>query len=78
LLGIKVIKLNKINGTQTIGVQICSPLETGASFLFKARNFRLPAQTKTNPTYRGIVVSFRVTKISVSKPRPKNRRVLDA
>jgi hypothetical protein len=45
LLGSKVIKLNRIKGTQTIGVQICSLLETGASFLFKAGNFRLPAQT---------------------------------
>jgi hypothetical protein len=32
--------------------------------LFKARNFRLPTQTKTNPTYRRIAVSFRTTKIS--------------
>jgi len=29
LLGIKVIRLNKIKGTQTIGTQICSPLKTG-------------------------------------------------
>jgi hypothetical protein len=78
LLGIKVIKLNRIKGTQTIGVQICSLLETGASLLFKARNFRLPTQTKTNPTYRGIVVSFRIGKNLCSNPPPKNRRVLDA
>jgi len=71
LLGIKVIKLNKIEGTQTIGVQICSLLETGASLLFKARNFRLPAQTKTNQTYRCIAVSFRTTKISAQIHRQK-------
>jgi hypothetical protein len=78
LLGIKVIKLNKIEGTQTIGVQICSLLETGASLLFKARNFRLPAQTKTNQTYRCIAASFQTTKNLYSNPSPQNRRVLDA
>jgi hypothetical protein len=77
-LNIKVIKLNKIKGTQTIGAQICSPLETGASFLFKARNFRLPAQTKNSQTCRCIAVSFRITKISAQIHRQKNRRRLDA
>jgi len=46
LLGIKVIKLNKIKGTPTVGAQIARRSKPGASHLFKARNFRLPAQTK--------------------------------
>jgi hypothetical protein len=78
LLGIKVIRLNKIKGTRTIGSKSCSPLETGASFLFKTRNFRLPAQTQTNPTYRCIAISFRTTKNLCSNPSPENRRLLDA
>jgi hypothetical protein len=43
LLGIKVIKLNKIKGTQTIGTQICSPLKTGASYFLwlKSSGYRL-------------------------------------
>jgi hypothetical protein len=71
LLGIKVIKLNKIKGTQTIGSKSCSLLETGASFLFKARNFRLPAQTKNSQTYRCIAASFRTAKISAQIHRQK-------
>jgi hypothetical protein len=36
----------------------------GASHFFKARNFRLPAQTKTNQTYHCITASFRIAKIT--------------
>jgi hypothetical protein len=78
LLGIKVIKLNKIKETQTIGVQICSLLETGASFLFNARNFRLPTQTKNAQTCRHLATSFRTAKNLRSNPPPKHRRLLDA
>jgi len=35
LLGTKVIKLNKIKGTQTIGSKSCSRLETGASYFLR-------------------------------------------
>jgi hypothetical protein len=49
LLGIKVIKLNKIKGTPTVGAQIARRSKSGASHLFKARNFRLPTQTKISP-----------------------------
>jgi hypothetical protein len=47
LLGIKVINLNKIKGTQTIGVQICSPLKTGASYSWKLETsgYRLKPKT---------------------------------
>jgi hypothetical protein len=47
LLGIKVIKLNKIKGTQTIGSKACSPLETGASFFSKLETsgYRLKPKT---------------------------------
>jgi hypothetical protein len=45
--------------------QICSPLETGASFLFKARNFRLPAQTKNSlREICRIFSNFRTSEIS--------------
>jgi hypothetical protein len=77
LLGIKVIKLNRIKGTQTIGSNLLADLNRRELF-FKARNFRLPAQTKTNPTYRCIAASFRTAKNLCSNPPPKNRRVLDA
>jgi hypothetical protein len=49
LLGIKVIKLNKIKESQTIGVQIYSPLKIWREPFFKARNFQLPNQTKISP-----------------------------
>jgi hypothetical protein len=35
LLGTKVITLNKIKGTQTIGSKSCSLLETGASYFLR-------------------------------------------
>jgi hypothetical protein len=71
LLGIKVIKLNKIKGTQTIGVQICSPLITWRELLFKARNFNLPAQIKTSQTYRRIAGDLLTSKISAQIHRQK-------
>jgi hypothetical protein len=40
LLGIKVIKLNKIKGTPTVGAQIARRSKPGASFLFRSK---LPA-----------------------------------
>jgi hypothetical protein len=47
LLGFKVIKLNKIKGTQTFGVPICLPLETGASLFSKLETsgYRLKPKT---------------------------------
>jgi hypothetical protein len=47
LLGIKVIKLNKTKGTPTIGVQICSPPKTGASYSSKLETsgYRLKPKT---------------------------------
>jgi hypothetical protein len=79
LLGIKVIKLNKIKGTPTVGVQICSLLETGASFLFKAGNFRLPAQTKICQTEISPLRRQLPNRQNLgSNPSPKNRRRLDA
>jgi hypothetical protein len=47
LLGIKVITLNKIKGTPTVGAQICSLLETGASFVSKLETsgYRLKPKT---------------------------------
>jgi hypothetical protein len=77
LLGIKVIKLNKIKGTRTIGSNLLAA-RIRRELFFMARNFRLPAQTKTNPTYRCIAVSFRTVKNLRSNPSPKNRRLLDA
>jgi Na+-translocating ferredoxin:NAD+ oxidoreductase RnfG subunit len=62
LLGIKVIKLNKINETPTIGVQICSPLKTWREPSFQSS--KLPA-TNSNQNL-------------ISNPAPKNRRRLDA
>jgi hypothetical protein len=43
LLGSKVIKLNKIKESQTIGVQICSPLKTWRelSFPLETSGYRL-------------------------------------
>jgi hypothetical protein len=49
LLGIKFIKLNKINETQTIGVQICSPLKTWREPSFQSSKLPLPTQTKISP-----------------------------
>jgi hypothetical protein len=42
----------------------------GASHFFKARNFRLPAQTKTNQTYR-CITSFRIAKLTAQIYRQK-------
>jgi hypothetical protein len=49
LLGIKVIKLNKIKGTRTNGSNLLAA-RNRRELLFKAGNFRLPAQTKNSQT----------------------------
>jgi hypothetical protein len=65
LLGIKVIKLNKIKGTQTIGSKSCSLLETGASFFSKLETSGYRLKPKTlKPKSRRFAVSLRTTKIS--------------
>jgi hypothetical protein len=77
LLGIKVIKLNKTKGTPTVGVQICSLLETGASFLFRSK---LPA-TGSNQKLSNLSSPRRQLPNRQnlgSNPPPKNRRRLDA
>jgi len=72
LLGIKVIKLNKIKGTQTIGVQICSLLESGASFFSKLETSGYRLKPKTDkPKSRRSAVSFRTAKISAQIHRQK-------
>jgi hypothetical protein len=65
LLGIKVIKLNKIKGTQTVGSKSCSPLETGASFFSKLETsgYRLKPKP-AKPKSRRSAGNFRTTKIS--------------
>jgi hypothetical protein len=72
LLGIKVIKLNKIKGTQTIGSKSCSLLETGASFLSKLETSSYQLKPKTlKPKSRRLAASFRTTKISPQIHRQK-------
>jgi hypothetical protein len=78
LLGIKVIKLDKINSSVNPAAPHLLAARNRRELFFKARNFRLPAQTKNSQTYRRIAVSFQTTKIQLSNPPPKNRRVLDA
>jgi hypothetical protein len=77
LLGIKVIKLNKIKGTRTTGSNLPAA-QNRRELFFKARNFRLPAQTKNAQTCRHLATSFRTAKNLCSNPSPKNRRRLDA
>jgi hypothetical protein len=45
--GIKVININKIKGSQTLGVQMCSPHETSASYSSKLETsgYRLKPKT---------------------------------
>jgi hypothetical protein len=77
LLGIKVIKLNKIIGTQTIGDQIARRSNPGASFLFRSK---LPA-TGSNLKLSNLPPPRRQLpnrQKSRSNPSPKNRRALDA
>src|ERR1035437_4255539 len=62
-----------------LSAQSCSRLESGASFLFKARNFRLPAQTKIcqteiSPHRRQLPNHQKL----ISKSSPNLRRSLDA
>jgi hypothetical protein len=55
LLGIKVIKLNKIKGTPTVGAQIARRSKPGASFLFRSK---LPATgSNQNLTNRNLAAS---------------------
>jgi len=78
LLGIKVIKLNKINGTPTIGVQIRSPLKTWREPLLQ----RLKLQsTGSNQNQSNLSLHRRQLPNHQnlrSNPSPKNRRVIDA
>jgi hypothetical protein len=77
LLGIKVIKLNKIKETQTIGVQICSLLETGASFFSKLETSGYRLKPKTLKPAVTSPPASEPAKLC-SNPPPKNRRLLDA
>jgi hypothetical protein len=68
LLGIKVIKLNKIKGTRTIGSNLLAA-QNRRELFFKARNFNLPTQIQTNQTYRRIAGNLLTPKSSVQIQR---------
>jgi hypothetical protein len=64
LLGIKVIKLNKIKGTQTVGSNLLAAQNLARAISSKLETSIYRLKPKTKQTCRDIAASFRTTKIS--------------
>jgi hypothetical protein len=71
LLGIKVIKLNKIRRTVNHRLKICSPLETGASFFSKLETSGYRLKPKPTKPAAASPSASESAKISVQNHRQK-------
>jgi hypothetical protein len=71
LLGIKVIKLNKIKGTQTVGSKSCSLLKTGASYSSKLETSIYQLKSKPIKPFRRNAGNLLTPKISAQIHRQK-------